>query len=157
MVFLQGAGRATGPAAACLQLAEAGVVTLYLSEDLFAELSDVLTRPRSRQRFPILTDEYVDQFLRRVRTCGETVADVPAVVALERDPKDEAYINLAIAVEADYLVSRDKDLLALMGAGRIPGTSFRDLYPFLTILDPVEFLRAVRADVASRPRQRPAE
>ena len=33
---------------------------------------------------------------------------------LARDPDDEPYLNLAIAVSADYLVTRDNDMLDLM-------------------------------------------
>lgn len=34
MVFLQGAARAAGPVAACLRLAEAGYVELFLSDEI---------------------------------------------------------------------------------------------------------------------------
>jgi putative PIN family toxin of toxin-antitoxin system len=56
-------------------------------------------------------------------------AEVPRTLTLPRDPKDEPYLNLALAVGAQYLVSRDKDLLDLMNDG-----SFRQRYPDLTIL-----------------------
>ena len=53
-----------------------------------------------------------------------------------RDPDDEPYLNLAIAVSADYLVTRDNDLLDLM-----QDSAFRVRFPSLTILDPVTALR----------------
>ena len=61
-----------------------------------------------------------------------TVPDFP------RDPKDEPYINLALAANADYLVTRDNDLLDLMN-----DSDFRQQFPGLTILDPVAFLRVL--------------
>jgi len=46
-------------------------------------------------------------------------------VEYPRDPNDEAILNLAIYVRADYLVARDKDLLTLNR-----NRDFRLLYPF---------------------------
>ena len=45
---------------------------------------------------------------------------------------------LAIAVKAKYVVSRDRDLLDLMG-----DPAFRNRYPDRLILDPVEFLEEI--------------
>jgi predicted nucleic acid-binding protein len=39
------------------------------------------------------------------------VDEVETSITLVRDPKDEPYLNLAAHVEADFLVSRDPDLL----------------------------------------------
>ena len=63
MVFLQGAARRGGPAGLCLSLAEAGAIRLFLSDEILAEVLDVLTRPELRRKFPILTEKYVDEFL----------------------------------------------------------------------------------------------
>lgn len=41
------------------------------------------------------------------------IDEVPREVALDRDPKDEPYLNLACVSGAEYLVSRDADLLDL--------------------------------------------
>ncbi|HSO75439.1 MAG TPA: putative toxin-antitoxin system toxin component, PIN family, partial [Blastocatellia bacterium] len=65
---------------------------------------------------------------------------VPATFSYDRDPKDEMYINLALAAGAVYMVTRDNDLLHLMKESDI-GRDFRQRYPSLTILDPVAFLR----------------
>jgi putative PIN family toxin of toxin-antitoxin system len=148
MVFLQGAARGSGPAAACLSLVEAGFVRLYLSEDVLEEIGDVLTRPEIRKRFPILSSEYVNTFLARLRDIAEMVSSVPDAVTLSRDPKDEKYLNLAVAAGARYLVSRDRDLLELMTELPTNGQTMRERFPHLVILDPVEFLAAVRAGVA---------
>ena len=100
MLFLQGAARPTGPAAACLLLAEHGHVELVLSEDVVSEVRDVLTRPKIRKKFPALTDEVVTEFLDRIGRHATRLDSVSAVVALPRDPKDEKYLNLAIAAHA---------------------------------------------------------
>jgi hypothetical protein len=38
------------------------------------------------------------------------VHDVPRIFEYDRDPKDEAYINLALAAGATYLVSRQRPI-----------------------------------------------
>lgn len=75
---------------------------------------------------------------------GILVKDVPRAFKYPRDPKDEPYVNLAIVGGAKYLVSRDNDLLDLMHAETVDGHAFSQVYPSLTILDPVAFLRATK-------------
>jgi len=143
MVFLQGAARPAGPARACLRLAEAGKVTLCISASILAEVRDVLTRPKTQARFPLLTPAWVEELLQGIVGKSLAIQHVPAAFALERDPKDEPYINLAIAAAAKFLVTRDKDLLNLMS-----DSDFCQRYPALSILDPVAFLKAVASDEA---------
>ncbi len=135
-VFLQGAARPAGPAAACLRLVDDGQVTLCISAEILAELRDVLSRPKTQRRFPGLSADWVKSFVSNVELKGLLFGEVPHAVALERDPKDEPYINLAIAAGAKYLVTRDLDLLDLM-----KDDSFRQRFPALLILEPPAFLR----------------
>ena len=72
-----------------------------------------------------------------------SLTDVPQVFTYERDPRDEKYINLAIASNAHYLVSRDKDLLDLRKEDLPEGQGFRAQFPSLQILDPVDFLKQI--------------
>jgi predicted nucleic acid-binding protein len=56
---------------------------------------------------------------------------VPVVTSqfhFERDPDDEAYLNLAIEAEADFLISGDNDLLDLMISHSDEAKDFR--HPF---------------------------
>src|SRR5207302_532193 len=80
-----------------------------------AEVAEVLSRPRLRAKYPDLTDERRDQLLAVIRHVAEIVSAVPRTVLLARDPDDESYLNLAVTSGATYLVTRDKDLLDLMG------------------------------------------
>jgi putative PIN family toxin of toxin-antitoxin system len=143
MVVLQGAARPESPAGACLLLVELEAVELCLSEEVIAEVRDVLTRPRLRQKFPVLTDEFVDRFLAALETRALLIPDVPRVFSYGRDPKDEPYINLAIAAGADYLVSRDADLLDLARPSDSDGRRLLEHAPSLQILDPNSFLAAL--------------
>jgi len=145
-VYLQAAVRDGGPAFACVELAEAGSFTLLASADVFAELADVLSRPSVRRKFTALKDEHVDAYLQRVYKLAELVTAIPSAFVIPRDPKDEPYINLAIAGKADLIVSRDNDLLSLSSADDEVSSDFRAHHPGIQVLDPVEFLREIRSD-----------
>jgi predicted nucleic acid-binding protein len=67
-----------------------------------------------------------------------------------RDPDDEIYLDLAAAVRADYLVTRDKDLLSLMGGHSLFCKQFRRATHPLKVLDPVAFLKAIGQSATPR-------
>ena len=130
-----------GPAYACLQLVEDKRAKLLLSLDLLAEARDVLNRPFVREKFPHVTPETIDQFLSGVAYAAELWRSVPPIQTYERDADDEPYLNLAIAAQADYIVTRDQDLLALTTDHSIEAKQFRQLTRNrLKILTPVAFL-----------------
>jgi putative PIN family toxin of toxin-antitoxin system len=135
MIFLQGAGRPGGPAGECLRLVDEQQVTLCISAEILAEIHDVLSRPEVRRRFPGLSADWVETFVRRIALNAAWFTDVPHTVPLERDPKDEPYLNLALAADARYLVSRDRDLLDLMN-----DAGFCRRFPALSVLEPPAFL-----------------
>jgi putative PIN family toxin of toxin-antitoxin system len=153
MVFLQGAMRATGPAAACFRLVDRGAVQLCLSTELLAEVRDVLARPSLQRRYQSLAPENVAKFLAAVEAKAVLVPGVAPVFSYARDPKDELYVNLAVAAGAAYLVSRDRDLLNLMDQASAAGRDFSQRFPGLRILDPAALLRAfaVREEESPRP------
>ena len=59
----------------------------------------------------------------------------------QRDPDDEPYINLAIEAEADFIISRDSDLLDLMNWKQPNGRAFQRRFRSLKIVSPIEFLK----------------
>jgi putative PIN family toxin of toxin-antitoxin system len=140
MIFLQAAINPDGPAFACFRLVDEGRLALCLSAEVLAEACDVLNRPRLRRKFPPLTPEWVETFLRNATAKALVLSEVPCIFTLERDPKDERYVNLALATKARFLVSRDNDLLDLMRDER-----FRQRFPEVMILDPAALLRACAA------------
>jgi len=113
-----------------------GRLDLFISPEVLAEVRDVLNRPKTLRKFPSLTPEAVDVFLLDLASHAATLAAVPKVFSFPRDPKDEPYIDLAAAAQARYLVSRDNDLLDLMG-----DFAFRRQFAGLTVIDPVALLR----------------
>jgi predicted nucleic acid-binding protein len=62
-----------------------------------------------------------------------------------RDPSDEPYIDLAAACAADYLVTRDRDLLSLASDHSIFAKQFRQRFPTLRVMDVENFLGAVES------------
>lgn len=144
MVCLQAAAREESPAAACLRLAENHYVQLFISRAIIKEIEDVLSRDYIRARFKTLTDVSVKAFIERLREAADLVRTVPRRFNYERrDVKDEPYINLAIEIQAHYLVSRDKDLLDLMKWEKEEGREFQKRFRFLKIVTPENFLVSV--------------
>jgi len=89
-----------------------GEVQLVFSPILLDEFRSVVTRPHFRSYFE---PEAVVRFLGLIERTGIKTLDVPAKVAISRDPKDDYLIMLAKTSRADLLVTGDKDLLVLDG------------------------------------------
>jgi putative PIN family toxin of toxin-antitoxin system len=142
MTYLQATARPDGPAASCLRLLDSGAISLFVSRDVLDEVQNVLARPNLRRKNPLLTDEAVQELLDRLRRTATFLDPVPRHFTYSRDPKDEPYLNLAIAAGAHYLVSWDHDLLDPM-ANSQEGLDFRQRVPGLTVVTPPAFLRAV--------------
>ena len=144
MIFLQAAARPTGPAAALLDLVEIDALVLLMSEACLEEISEVLSRPSLQRKFPSLTPSIVREFLNRIHACSDFSTNVPSLFVLDRDPKDAKYIDLAIATKADFLITRDKDLLDLRkhGSPLLPVLERLDWQ--CKIVDPFEMLSFLR-------------
>lgn len=143
-VVLQGFLSPDGPGAGCLRLVERHVVTLLLSPPILAEMRDVLARPVVREKRPDLTEELMGRLLTALSYLAEVVHDVPKGPTYHRDEDDEPYMDLAVAGAADYLVTRDRDLLSLMTAHTIDAKQFRQRHQNrLRVLTPDEFLAEV--------------
>ncbi|HEX9827678.1 MAG TPA: putative toxin-antitoxin system toxin component, PIN family [Flavobacteriaceae bacterium] len=91
------------------ELIENKKITLIFSDELIEEFIDVVSRPKFKKYFSkkdiekIL--EYFDQF-------GELIK-VKSDIQICRDEKDNFLLNLSIDSKANYLITGDKDLLAL--------------------------------------------
>jgi putative PIN family toxin of toxin-antitoxin system len=125
------------------QLVDDKTVIYCLSPEIVADIQDVLTRPRHRIQFPQLTRERVTAFLDTITRDSHFMQNVPEVYVLARDSKDSKYINLAIAAEAPFLVTRDNDLLDLMSDSP-QGTDFQRRFSRLRIVDPASFVRGLQ-------------
>lgn len=141
MIYLQAAA-APHRSHPCFGAVLAGRCELCLSAPTLAEVRAVLHRPALRQKFRLLTQAGVDDFLANVKATATFLEQVPAVFQLPRDPKDEKWIDLSISAGASYLVTRDKDLLDL-NLSSPEGTALAELAPSLKVLEPCPFLEAI--------------
>ncbi len=142
-IFLQALIRERGPAVSCLEYFDQGKMILAVSRATLAEIADVLTRPHLREKYLLLTDERIADLLERVRYKGVYLRRVKLHFTYPRDPDDEPYLNLAIEIKADYLLSRDADLLDLMKWEQETGREFQRRFRFLKIVTPIEFLQVM--------------
>jgi putative PIN family toxin of toxin-antitoxin system len=110
-VLLKAAAREKSVVAKCLNLAESGLIQLYVSREVLDEAEDVLNRPGIRAHFPDLSDEIVGALLKLLQPLSMLVRPVPEKFNYPSDKDDEPYINLPVAAGADFIISRDKDRL----------------------------------------------
>lgn len=98
--------------------------TIVVSDACFDEFKEVIYRPKFSK---YIEPDEVELFLRLFR---ETALFVPVTQKLTicRDPKDNQFLELALASQAHYLITGDQDLLVLNPFGTTQ------------ILSPAEFL-----------------
>ena len=115
-----------------LQLAHEGAFELFLSDDILEETARVLLASvRIRRRY-VYPDEAVIEYCRGLSCLATIVTRVPTI-RIVRDPSDDMILAAAIVAKAEYLVTRDDDLLSLGKHKRI------------TMLTPEAFLAMIRA------------
>jgi putative PIN family toxin of toxin-antitoxin system len=139
-VYFQAFLSETGPAGRLLQGVHDGQLLLFLSQHVLDELRDVLARPVLIQKFRFTADR-VEAFLNLLMNLGTLTQNVPQIFEFPRDPDDAHYIDLALAVDAKLIVSRDKDLLSLRDASTNEGRDFLTRFPNLQILTPPDALK----------------
>ena len=98
---------------------------LLVSESVLAELADVLARPKF-DRYISVEDR--QQFLRLLGRIAEMVPITYTVHAC-RDPRDDKFLELTVNGSADFIITGDRDLLAL------------DPFRGIPIIRPAEFLK----------------
>ena len=109
---------------------EEGHFVYLQSPQMFAELIDVLNRPRLRQYLKADPKILIDL----IEIEAEFVAGNLALTGACRDPKDDKFIACAVEGNADYIVTGDNDLLDL---GVYQSVQIVRAWDFLTLLDEV--------------------
>jgi putative PIN family toxin of toxin-antitoxin system len=132
-----------GDSAQCMQLVVAGKINLVLSAEILQEMREVLSRPEAQAKYNV-TQEAVDKYLINLANKSVLVRSVPKVFAYPRDPDDEPYVNLAFAAKAEYLVTRDHDLLDLMISHTVEGKDFRQRFRPLKVVEPLTLLDEIK-------------
>ncbi len=142
-ILLQSLLSPRGPAAKCVAYFWRGEIDIAVSRETLDEARDVLTRSSLRERYAQLNDAATSALIDFLYYRGIYLHVVRRRFEYVRDPNDEPFINLAIEVEADYLISRDTDLLDLMSWEKDEGREFQKRFRFLKIISPEGFLRII--------------
>ena len=101
-----------GPPNGLLRHVRVGTVTLMSSPTLLAELSDVI----KRAKFDAIlerTGTSSERLLAEVRRLAKVIEPPPLSQPICRYPDDDHVLALALAANADVIVSGDNDLLSL--------------------------------------------
>ena len=108
-----------GPPNGLLQHVRVGTVLLVSSPSLLAELAEVI----KRAKFDAILDRTGtsrERLLADVRRLAEVIEPPPLAQPVCRDPDDDHVLALALAANADLIVSGDNDLLSLGNFEGIP-------------------------------------
>jgi putative PIN family toxin of toxin-antitoxin system len=109
-----------------LQLAEAGVFRLAVSEDILAEIAKVLAYEKIG--WP---PERIEKAIRQLRRFTELVQPTETLHLITADPTDNRILECAAAAKSQYLVTGDDHLLRLLQYGE---TRIVKLAEFMEIL-----------------------
>jgi putative PIN family toxin of toxin-antitoxin system len=121
------ANRSDSVFVALVSSAAAGRFQILVSPGLLVEtIASATTKPKLESR---VTRAQIGQLVQLLLESGEVIPELESAPApIFRDPKDDYLLAHAILEGADYLVSGDRDLLAL-----------RDISP-VKIVSPAEFM-----------------
>lgn len=95
-----------------IELAEAGLISLCVTEETLSELYEVLNRPkfaakiRQRRTTP-------DELFQGVVQLAELYPRTASVKVIAADPDDDMFIACALSADAQYIISGDEHLLKL--------------------------------------------
>jgi putative PIN family toxin of toxin-antitoxin system len=118
--------RPRGTTGAVLRALRDARFTAIYSTGMLGEVIDVLGREKFHTKYHLELGD-ITALVNLIRLRGELVVPNRSVAAC-RDPKDDKFLEVALAGEADCLISGDADLLDMISFQGIP------------FLRPVEFL-----------------
>jgi putative PIN family toxin of toxin-antitoxin system len=101
-----------------VELAEAGEITLCVTEETLVELRGVLSRPKFEDK---IRDRFtsVEEIMQGVLALAALYPTIPISGIVQADPGDDKFVACALAAGADYLISSDEHLLDLRSVGDV--------------------------------------
>ena len=127
-IFIRALIKPQGSVGPVLTRLRDGDYILLYADPLLDELVAKLALPRIREKYH-LSDEDVETVLALILLRGKPITPQRRIMAC-RDPKDDIVLEVAVAGQADFIVTGDNDLLVLHPFEGIP------------IVGPSEFLMA---------------
>jgi putative PIN family toxin of toxin-antitoxin system len=93
-----------------------GTDSLFVTTDVLEEIESALRKPKFSAY-----EDLINTAVMNIQKLSRKVAVSPQsrVSGVCRDPKDDKYLECAIAAKADYIISGDKDLLDLKEYGGV--------------------------------------
>lgn len=121
----------SGPPGEILKGAVDGRWIIYASDEIVAELKEVLIRPKFQPRLARLSTTAESVLSDLIPYLHLTVVSGPPSIQ-SRDAKDDIFLACAEAAGVDYLISGDSDLLAIGQIGKTRIVTARDFLDNLT-------------------------
>jgi len=84
-----------------------------------------------RKRYHYL-DQTVIQYVQTLRTVAHLFTELPLIEVVDNDPNDNMVVACALKARADYIITRDNDLLSL------------EYYNDIKIMTPEKFIGNLR-------------
>jgi len=86
---------------------------MSLSDDILEETAATLAASERNRRRYKYSDEHIVASCEELARIGTVIFDIPNLTGIVRDSNDDIIVACAVAAKADFLVSRDKDLLTI--------------------------------------------
>ncbi len=103
-----------------------GKFTVIVTSEILGEYFEVLNRPKFK-----LKQETIDRITRYLYQFSEFVVPEERIQFVKADPKDDKFLEAAIAGKVDFIVSGDSHLLDLKEFRSIPIVSGREFINWL--------------------------
>jgi putative PIN family toxin of toxin-antitoxin system len=111
--------------------AHADEYRLILSAPIVREILEVLQRPEITRKIRFVAGMNMRRVL-DLLSQAELLVELSEMPQVSRDPKDDKFLATAVAGEADYLISEDRDLLDIE---EYRGSKIVDVATFLKMLN----------------------
>ena len=126
-----------GVSAKLLHLASKDFFHIYICDEIFKEIKHVLLEyPHIRKRY-YYSNRQVEMFCQGLREVTHLVSKLPTIKVVISDKNDDMVVACAVKAKANYIVTRDEDMLSL---SKYRGTK---------IITPEEFIDIIRKMVLS--------
>jgi putative PIN family toxin of toxin-antitoxin system len=89
-----------------------GLVRLVISQEIIAEIRQVLLYPKIKQLHR-LTPKLIDQALAEISEAAMVTSGAIQINGVKDDPKDNKYLECAIEGQVDFIISGDHHLIDL--------------------------------------------